>query len=133
MKKLFILMMCSLSFSCFAMSSPVDLQHFLAPATYAKACGQALATTAPGFCASFKDIAKCQCEQRSPRKDICNDMNIVYNTMIGAFGNLDRACAYQVGKDGGTDKQTCIDDWNCYRSGGKDSHGGLCSSTGAHC
>lgn len=132
MKKVFALCLFTTSFSCLA--APLDLQSLLSPATYGKACAQAAPTTSPAFCASFKTIAKCQCEQLSPRKEICNDMTMIYKIMMATFGqDLGRACKYQQDKQGGTDPQTCINDWNCYLNGGKDSHGGLCSGTGSRC
>jgi len=56
-------------------------------------------------------------------------MKVVYDRMINMFGSLKRACEYQ--RD--TSVQNCMDDWNCYRFGGVNSLGGLCSSTGKAC
>jgi hypothetical protein len=127
MKKLFILALCTFSFSCFA-AAPIDVQSLIHPAALAE-CPKAQETNAPGFCPSFKSVAQCQCEHRSPQRSICTDMNKVYKAMIDFAGTVERACAFQ--KD--TPTQTCLDDWACYRNGGKDSLGRLCSSTGSRC
>jgi hypothetical protein len=96
----------------------------------ASACEQALANTNPGFCSSFKSVAKCHCVELGLPKGMCDDMNALYGRMMFLFGNsLQKVCEYQHD----TTTQTCIDDWNCYRLGGKNSQGALCSSTGKAC
>jgi hypothetical protein len=57
------------------------------------------------------------------------DIKLIYNRMIAIFGTIEKACNFQVE----TSVQTCIDDWQCYLKGGKDTQGGLCSSTGKAC
>ena|SRR3990167_2776472 len=94
----------------------------------ASACAQALPTTHPEFCKSFKSIALCHCKESLPDR-ACTDMKFLYGRMTGLFGSLKKACDFQ--KD--TPSQTCIDDWKCYLSGGSDSQGGLCSSSGSAC
>lgn len=91
-------------------------------------CPSALPTTHPGFCASFATAASCYCSNTLPKK-MCQDVGQVYNLMIARYGSVEIACKFQ--RD--TTYQTCIDDWHCYRIGGKDSQGGLCSGTGKHC
>ncbi|RUR05419.1 hypothetical protein [Legionella sp. km772] len=92
-------------------------------------CPKALPTNNAGFCASFKVAAVCHCTTSGLPAGMCQDMNALYNRMIGLFGSVQKACQYQ--KD--TTTQNCIDSWSCYRSGGKDSQGRLCSSTGNSC
>lgn len=92
-------------------------------------CPQAVPISNPGFCASFKSVAECQCTSRGLPSFMCKDMNTVYNRMIAFYGTVEKACASQ--KD--TSKQICMDDWHCYRQGGNDAQGRLCSSTGKAC
>ena len=92
-------------------------------------CPQALPTSDPSFCPSFKSIGECHCTASGLPAGMCKDMNSIFNRMISVFGSIKRACEYQ--KD--TSTQMCIDDWNCYRSGGKDSQNNLCSGTGKAC
>lgn len=93
------------------------------------ACPGASATTSPGFCLSFKAAAKCYCTSSGIPGGMCSDMTKLYQRMISMFGTLQKACQYQKN----TSTQECIDDWNCYRLGGKNSKGGLCSGTGKAC
>lgn len=93
------------------------------------ACTNALPTNNPGFCASFKVAATCYCVAKGLPAGMCQDMKVLYNRMVGTFGTLDRACAYQ----NNTSKQECIDDWNCYLGGKTDSQGRACSGTGLAC
>lgn len=104
---------------------------FASFSTYAAtlACPQAVPTNDPGFCPSFKSVAECHCVASGLPRGMCQDMNLLYNRMISIFGTLKKACEYQHD----TDTQTCIDDWTCYRDGGKDSQGRQCSSTGKAC
>jgi hypothetical protein len=93
------------------------------------ACPQAADTDNPGFCPSFQSVAQCHCAESGLPKSMCQDMNSIYKRMIVIFGSVQRACEYQ--KD--TSTQNCIDDWSCYRTGGVNSRGALCSSTGRSC
>lgn len=92
-------------------------------------CPQAMPTNDAGFCGSFKTAATCNCTAKGVPSSLCQNLDDIYSRMLSIFGSLDRACAYQHE----TDTQTCIDDWNCYRNGGTDSHGRLCSATGNSC
>lgn len=92
-------------------------------------CPQALSNTHASFCPSFKAVAKCHCTESGLPSGMCEDMNALYNRMMYIFGSLQKVCEYQHD----TSVQTCIDDWNCYRLGGKNSQGKLCSSTGRAC
>jgi hypothetical protein len=92
-------------------------------------CSQALPTNDPNFCPSFQSIAECHCIEMGVPKGMCKDMHTIYNRMIAMFGSVQRACEYQ--HDASV--QTCVDDWNCYRNGGTDSEGRLCSGTGGSC
>lgn len=113
LNKITILFFCLFSLSCFASIS---------------VCPSALPTTHSGFCASFVSAASCYCSNSLPKK-MCEDMNLIYQRMMGMFGSIENACKFQRE----TPPQTCIDDWSCYLKGGKDSHGGLCSGTGKSC
>lgn len=116
MKRTLILLACAFSMSSFAGGALLK-------------CPQALPTDSPKFCPSFKSVAECHCVSAGLPKMMCQNVESIYTRMISMFGSLQKACEYQ--KD--TTVQTCIDDWNCYRKGGKDSQGRLCSSTGKSC
>lgn len=100
-----------------------------ANAAEALACQGALPTSDANFCATMKQSAQCHCVSTGLPQSVCQDIGQLYARLISVFGTLERVCAYQHE----TSKQECIDDWNCYRLGGVDSHGALCSSTGAAC
>ena len=59
-------------------------------------------------------------------------MQQIYNLMIGTYGTLQNACVKNAEQYGGT-VQACIDQWNCYWLGGKDSEGNLCDGNGQPC
>ena len=93
------------------------------------ACDHALPTDDVNFCSSFKSVAPCYCTSSGVPANMCQDMNVLYQRMISMFGSLQRACNFQRY----TSPQDCIDNWNCYRMGGIDSRGRLCSSTQKAC
>lgn len=93
------------------------------------ACPMALPTNDPGFCASFQSVAQCHCNETGTPKAICSSMERIYIGMIARFGSVQRACEYQHN----TSTQDCIDDWTCYKNGGTDSQGRMCSSSGNKC
>jgi hypothetical protein len=95
----------------------------------APVCPDALPTNNPGFCDSFKIAAKCHCKKSGLPTGMCNDTELLYRRLIAAWGSLENICASQKY----TSKQECVDDWNCYRLGGRNSKGQLCSSTGHSC
>lgn len=115
MKKILTLFATFLSFSLFA--SPISM------------CNQALPTTNPEFCASFKSSATCHCMESGLPRGTCQNMETIYMLMMARFGSIQRACEFQHD----TSTQECIDDWSCYRKGGKNTQGGLCSATGKAC
>jgi hypothetical protein len=92
-------------------------------------CPKALRTDHKSFCSSFKVVAECHCTSSGAPKSMCKDMASLYNRMISVFETQQSACNYQ--QD--THPQNCMDSWNCYRLGGKDSRGRSCSSTGRAC
>jgi len=94
----------------------------------AASCPTATPSNAPGFCGSFAIAAQCHCTKSLPA-GMCTDVRQLYKRMIAAFGSLRRACDSQHE----TTTQACIDDWNCYLSGGVTSESGLCSGTGSAC
>ncbi len=120
MKRFLLASLSLISASCFAFAP-----QFMA-------CPQAVSTADPGFCASFKSVAQCQCVSRGLPAGMCQDMSQLYSRMVGMFGSVEKACEYQASTSHDTTKQQCIDDWNCYRSGGSNASG-LCSSTGHAC
>ncbi len=107
-------LMCLLSFSVFSYGNP---------------CGNAVPTNDLNFCASFKVVATCYCTSSGLPAGMCQDMNMLYARMVSVYGSLDKACAAQPY----TTKQDCLDNWNCYRLGGVDSRGRICSSTRKSC
>ncbi len=128
MKKIAILCLISfIFFSTAASSAPAFLLWFV-PKKHGN-CQQSLPANNKGFCASFKSIARCYCMSSWLPDGMCKDTNAIYNRMIGVFGSVQKACQFQ--KD--TPEQNCMDDWKCYRLGGKDSHNKLCSGTGTAC
>jgi len=111
----------------FCVTLPVyGFNHFF------QTCPQALPTNNPGFCASFKVSATCHCSQTLP-SGMCQDVNLIYWRMIDMFGSPEAACEWEEKTQHDTTKQQCIDDWKCYLSGGTDSQGNVCSSTGKAC
>jgi hypothetical protein len=92
-------------------------------------CPMALPTDNVNFCSSFKTAAICHCTSSGLPSGMCQDLNALYSRMISIFGSLKKACEYQKH----TSTQDCIDNWNCYRLGGVDSQGKLCSSTKLPC
>ena len=81
--------------------------------------------TVSNFCDLFKSaVTSC-----SP---LPLSMHALYSMMITVYGTLQTACNKQASQYG-SDPQTCVDQWNCYWNGGKDSKGGLCSGTGKLC
>lgn len=92
-------------------------------------CAKALLPSHGQFCPSFKAVARCHCVSSGMPGSMCEDMDSLYDRMISVFETQKSACEYQ--KD--TSTQNCLDSWNCYRLGGKDSKGKLCSATGKSC
>ncbi len=93
------------------------------------ACPPATPTNAPGFCSSFKLAAQCHCTSSGLPLGMCTNMRALYDRMNSMFGSVRRACEYQHE----TSPQNCIDSWNCYWSGGRNSQNELCSGTGRSC
>ena len=112
-RKLFMVLMC-----CFTLS------------TWA-ACTPAAPTNTSNFCQSFKTVAPCYCAANGVPSIVCNNMSmeLLYKRMISYYGSLGQACHGQKN----TTPQDCLNNWNCYRLGGKDSQGRLCSGTGKAC
>ncbi|MDR3491213.1 MAG: hypothetical protein P4M12_04115 [Gammaproteobacteria bacterium] len=117
------------SLLCTFCLSSVTLAETVTTRVSTLACGQALPVTNPSFCSSFQVVAQCHCTASGLPAGMCNDMNLLYQRMISMFGSIQRACEYQHD----TSIQNCINDWSCYRNGGTDNVGGLCSSTGRAC
>lgn len=116
MKWIFSLLLFLISFSAFAALKP---SH----------CPKAVPDYFANFCPSFKSVATCHCVEGGLPQGMCQDMGALYKRMITMFGSLRGACQYQ--ED--VPVQECIDAWNCYRIGGKDSLGRVCSSTARPC
>jgi hypothetical protein len=113
MRLILLLFVCILSLPSFALSG----------------CPQGLPTSDVNFCSSFKTVAICHCTAMGIPRFLCKNMNNLYKTMILRYGSVDNACESQ--QD--TSKQNCLDGWTCYRNGGSNSQGKLCSSTGKAC
>jgi hypothetical protein len=125
MKKILVFIMCFFSVSCFAFAPMADKTASLAAFS---SCAQAVPTTDGGFCPSFKTVATCHCIESGIPSKACQNMDLLYAAMIGRYKTVESACANQHD----TSTQNCIDDWQCYRSGGSTA-GGLCSATGNKC
>lgn len=111
---------------CFSVTPVIAVQSNI----FATSCGQSAPDYDTNFCPSFKSAVECYCEQEDKMpSSFCSNMNAVYSAMISTYGSLETACKNQ----SHASYQTCVDDWNCYRKGGKDSNGNLCSSTGNAC
>ena len=98
------------------------------PRTHAS-CTNALPPSHEKFCPTFKTAAQCSCTSSGMPASMCRDMATLYKRMIAVFDEQRKACEFQ--RD--TSMQNCMDSWDCYRLGGKDSNGRLCQSTGAAC
>src|SRR3990167_929613 len=92
-------------------------------------CSKGVTANNAEFCAVFKSVAQCHCTSSGLPLSMCKDMGKLYQRMLSIFRSQKNACEYQ--KD--TTTKNCMDDWNCYRLGGRDSYGELCNSTGQHC
>ncbi len=83
------------------------------------------------FCSSFEGVVKCVCLANIHSSFMCRSMSVIYMTILAKFGSIEKFCndkhQYRV------PPQQCIDEWNCYRNGGKNSQGVLCSGTGNRC
>lgn len=82
----------------------------------------------PSFCPLFKAAAICHCTSSGLPSGMCQDTEALYGRMIIVFGSLQKACEYQKY----VSVQTCMDNWNCYRTG-KDTAGKLCNPSGSAC
>lgn len=114
----------SLVASVNAYSLPEFVVNMIAPKSFAN-CPYADPDTSSTFCASFKSVAECHCSASLP-KSFCQDVSAIYHRMITVFGSQLKGCQYQVNKPGGVSVQDCMDDWNCYWNGGKDSQQRKC-------
>lgn len=101
----------------------------LSSLSFASSCPRATATNQPEFCGSFKTAAQCHCTSSGLPAGMCSNMKLLYSRMLSAFGSVQRACEFQHD----VSAQECIDNWNCYRSGGHNVRGELCNGTGAAC
>lgn len=108
MKKILTLIFLTLSFSCFASTSPM------------LACAKSPSTTSPEFCKQFKAIASCHCQADGHLPaSLCSDVSKIYDRMIAAFRTQDAACHWQE-KNGSPERTSydqCMKDWDCYRLG----------------
>ncbi|OGV35608.1 MAG: hypothetical protein A3E88_06585 [Legionellales bacterium RIFCSPHIGHO2_12_FULL_35_11] len=102
---------------------------FLSDIGFSSSCPVASPVVSIDFCKSFKVAAQCHCASSGLPRAMCNNEHLLYKRMIDTFGSLKRACEYQHD----TSVQECIDDWECYLSGGLTSKSEACSGTGAAC
>lgn len=107
----------------------IFLISFVGFANVFAGCPKAAPPSNPAFCKSFKKSAECHCVRTGLPKTVCTNMQQIYLRMLGLFGTVERACAFQHD----TSVQECLDSWTCYRLGGRDANGNLCSGTGASC
>jgi hypothetical protein len=113
---------------CLVMLSLISTAHASVPKQRHATCPQAVSSGDAAFCGSFHSVANCHCVESGVPVN-CDDLGALYDYMVAIFGSLDAACSFQ--ED--TDKQTCIDDWNCYRNGGSNSLGQMCNASGNAC
>jgi hypothetical protein len=105
MKKLLSLLLCIVSISCFASTTPIS---------QAAVCPHALPTTNPGFCDSFKSVAYCHCRvEHGMPPSFCTMDNLV-DQMIKLYGSIWKACSPQAQRD--VPQQECFDSWTYYNS-----------------
>lgn len=92
-------------------------------------CKNALPPSNHQFCPTFKSAATCACTTSGMPTSLCSDMTLLHKRMLMVFASQKKACEFQ--RDAST--QQCMDSWNCYLHGGKDSKGKLCQQTGEAC
>lgn len=92
-------------------------------------CSKSFPPNHSKFCPTFKSAAACACSTSGMPASLCEDMNTLHKRMLMVFSTQQKACEFQ--RD--TTTQQCLDSWNCYRRGGKDSQGRLCQQTGEAC
>ncbi|CDZ77170.1 hypothetical protein BN59_01452 [Legionella massiliensis] len=102
---------------------------FISLSFAATSCLKAKPTNDPLFCASFKSVAKCHCVEFGLPSGMCEDMNQLYWRIVAMYGSLEQACKRQHE----TSAQDCMDNWHCFRDGGMDSQGRICSSNYSSC
>lgn len=104
------------------------------PVVYTGACTSSpkpvKSDTEANFCSDFKATVQCQCQFFTGSS--CGTMKDIYNNMIGEYG-LEGGCKFAYAMQWASSVQSCKDQWRCYRNGGKDSKGGLCSEDGHAC
>jgi hypothetical protein len=89
-------------------------------------------SSASNFCATFPPAATCNCENHGMTPAFCSDMTNIYTAMMQTYHhNLADACNNPKAQTVSS-TQECIDDWNCYWSGGI-STTGKCNATGLAC
>ena len=92
-------------------------------------CTKSLPPAHSNFCPTFKTAATCACASSGVPASFCSDMAKLHKRMLMVFTTQQKACEFQ--RD--TSTQQCLDSWNCYRRGGKDSQGRPCQATGKPC
>src|SRR5580693_2747985 len=124
MKQIFVFILAFFTISAFAVTNKVTPVNNVA---LPEDCKKADPIDSPTFCTTFEAAAKCYCRNASPIPAACKSASKVYEYMLSVHhGNLEKACKYAADHQPGTTPQECIDDWNCWRSGGRDSNGKLC-------
>lgn len=112
-------------FSVNGFSAPVFPDAFQNIAAPGEDCAVS-SDTLPNFCDLFKKAVTGCCPIRGL------SMQHIYQLMVATYGDLQNACDKNAGNYG-NGVQACIDQWNCYWKGGKDSQNQLCSGTGKTC
>ena len=114
-------------FMLFSFGAFADQNIFPSHAIFKGAQNCAVASDSDSqFCVNFKKAVQGCC----PIPGL--SMQKIYNMMIAVYGSLQNACEKNAAKYGGT-AQTCLDQWNCYWNGGKDSVGNSCDGDGVRC
>lgn len=89
------------------------------------------AVTSNKFCSGFKKVVTCECDKMAPFNIhyFCRSMSVIKNNMDRYYGGVAKSCKQQKKAP----YQDCMDHWNCYLHGGRDSKGHLCNSSGKSC
>lgn len=87
----------------------------------------------PNFCAEFAVVAVCQCEEKAPA-GWCSTPLQIYTNLINMFKTIGASCDWAIshGVIPASDREACIDRWNCFKNGGTyDGH--ACQGNGQPC
>ncbi len=96
-------------------------------------CGDSnVHATDAAFCGNFSKAAICDCKAKAGILGpiFCGNMDAVYKAMMTKYPSIEAACNDQ---SPANLRQACIDNWHCFRNGGKTAGGAQCSGSGKSC